>query len=344
MSDKMTFFWRNMYRLFWAVVMLMAGGGVAAGHNVPVAYRQNAGEIFGTTYHVTYQSDRDMNDSILVELGRVDQSLSMFNGQSIISKINRNEPVTPDSLFLQVFRLAEQVSRNTGGAFDITVSPLVNLWGFGFKKKADVTKAKVKRLLPLVDYRKVAYRDGRIVKADSQMMLDCSAIAKGFGSDCVARLFDRNGIHNYMIEIGGEIVIKGKNQAGDDWRIGVVKPEDDLSSEGETLMAVLDVTNIGIATSGNYRNFYYKGGKKYAHTIDPHTGYPVQHTILSATVIAKDCATADAYATSFMVLGLQKAKKVLQQHPELEAYFIYSDKNGKNAVWCSPRLQSKIQK
>lgn len=325
-------------------VTFVFGCAWAVKQRAQTVYHQNTGTIFGTVYHVTYQSDRDMNDSILAELGKVDNSLSMFNTKSIISKINRNEPVTPDSMFLQVFRLAEQVSANTDGAFDITVSPLVNLWGFGFKKKDNVTKAKVDSLLPLVDYRKVAYTGGRIVKADPRMMLDCSAIAKGFGSDCVARLFDRHGIRNYMVEIGGEIVIKGKNKEGGNWRIGVVKPKDDHSSEGEDIAAVLDLTDIGMATSGNYRNFYYKGGRKYAHTIDPHTGYPVQHTILSSTVIAKDCATADAYATSFMVLGLEKAKKVLEQHPELEAYFIYSDKKGKNAVWCSPRLEPKIQK
>lgn len=324
--------------------MVVFGCAWAVKQHAQTVYRQNTGNIFGTVYHVTYQCDRDMNDSILAELGKVDNSLSMFNQKSIIAKINRNEPVVPDSMFLQVFRLAEQVSANTNGAFDITVSPLVNLWGFGFKKKSDVTKAKVDSLLALVDYRKVAYKNGRIVKADPRMMLDCSAIAKGFGSDCVARLFDRHGIRNYMVEIGGEIVIKGKNKEGDDWRIGVVKPKDDHSSEGEEIAAILDLTDIGMATSGNYRNFYYKGGKKYAHTIDPHTGYPVQHTILSSTVIAKDCATADAYATSFMVLGLKKAIKVLEKHPELEAYFIYSDENGKNAVWCSPRLKSKIQK
>lgn len=336
-----------MKKRYWQLLVAVTfvfGCAWAVKQHAQTVYRQNSGNIFGTVYHVTYQSDRDMNDSILAELKKVDNSLSMFNPNSVISKINRNVPVVPDSMFLQVFRLAEEVSKNTDGAFDITVSPLVNLWGFGFMKKDSVTKEKVDSLLPLVNYKNVTYKNGQIVKADPRMMLDCSAIAKGFGSDCVARLFDRHGIHNYMVEIGGEIVIKGKNKEGNNWRIGVVKPKDDLSAEGEDIAAVLDLTNIGMATSGNYRNFYYKDGKKYAHTIDPHTGYPVQHTILSSTVVAGDCATADAYATSFMVLGLDKARMVLARHPELEAYFIYSDHNGKNAVWCSPRLESKIQK
>lgn len=308
------------------------------------AFKKNTGAIFGTTYHVTYRYGRDLGDSILTVLRQVDNSLSMFNDSSVISRINRNEDVRPDTLFLSVFRLAEQVSSVTGGAFDITVSPLVNLWGFGFKKKAEVTRHKVDSLRRLVDYRKVSYKEGRIVKADPRMTLDCSAIAKGFGSDCVARLFERFGIRDYMVEIGGEIVVRGKNANGENWRIGVEKPEDDPSGQPEDIAVILDLSDIGMATSGNYRNFYYKGRRKYAHTIDPHTGYPVQHTILSSTVIAADCATADAYATAFMVLGLEKAKAVLARHPELQAYFIYSDKKGRNAVWCSPRLKNKIQR
>lgn len=327
--------------LLFVVTALLAGVNRVAARP---AYHQNSGFVFGTVYHVTYQSESDMNDSILAELKKVDNSLSMFNPHSVISRINRNEDVRPDTLFMEVFRLARQVSASTDGAFDITVSPLVNLWGFGFRKKETVTKAKVDSLLPLVDYRKVNYENGRIEKADPRMMLDCSAIAKGFGSDCVARLLERHGIHNYMVEIGGEIVVKGKNPEGENWRIGVEQPKDDHSVNDEAVVAVLDLSDVGMATSGNYRNFYYQGHRKLAHTIDPHTGYPVQHSILSSTVIAKDCATADAYATSFMVLGLKKARKVLARHPELEAYFIYADKNGKNAVWYSPRLKSRILK
>lgn len=332
----------NYLVLFLLACFLQVAGTVPA--TAQTAYRKNSGYIFGTSYHITYQGDKDMNDSIVAELRKVDNSLSMFNDSSVISRINRNEPVRPDSMFVTVFRLARQVSEETDGAFDITVSPLVNLWGFGFKKKDGVTRARVDSLRRLVDYRKVRLQDGRIVKADSRMMLDCSAIAKGFGSDCVARLLDRNGIRNYIVEIGGEIVVKGKNSRGENWRIGVERPIDDRSDKEDGIAAILDLTDAGMATSGNYRNFYYKDGKKYAHTIDPHTGYPVQHTILSSTVVAGDCATADAYATSFMVLGLQKAKRVLARHPELRAYFIYSDKKGKNAVWCSPRLKSQIRK
>ena len=174
------------------------------------------------------------------------------------------------------------------------------------------------------------------------MMLDCSAIAKGFGVDIIAQLFNSKGIKNYMIDIGGEVIVNGKNPKMNAWRIGINKPIDDSLSVNQELQTILEISNVGMATSGNYRNFYYKGGKKYSHTIDPRTGYPVQHSILSSTVIACDCTTADAYATAFMVMGLEKAKAILDRHPELMVYFIYSDKNGKNAVWYSPSLKNKI--
>ena len=173
-------------------------------------------------------------------------------------------------------------------------------------------------------------------------MLDCSAIAKGYGCDVVARLLSKKGINDYMIEIGGEIVTKGINQKQQPWRIGVNKPTEDSLNTNQELQTVLNVTDIAMATSGNYRNFYYKNGKKYAHTIDPKTGYPVQHSLLSATVLAKNCATADAYATSFMVMGLEKAKGILRQHSELMAYLIYTNDDGKTEVWYSPSLKEKI--
>ena len=174
------------------------------------------------------------------------------------------------------------------------------------------------------------------------MMLDCSAIAKGYGCDAVARLLRNRGIRNFMVEIGGEIVASGVNDKQKPWTIGVTKPTDDSLNIGNELQTILNVTDKAMATSGNYRNFYYQGGKKFAHTIDPKTGYPVQHSILSATVLADECAIADAYATSFMVMGLEGAKVILQRHPELMAYLIYSDENGNNAVWFSPSLKDKI--
>jgi thiamine biosynthesis lipoprotein len=215
------------------------------------------------------------------------------------------------------------VNRDTYGAFDITVAPLVNAWGFGFKHAQMPTPEQVDSLLQI------------------RSQLDFSAIAKGYGCDAVARLLQSRGVDNLMVEIGGEVVVRGKNPSGELWRIGINRPVDDTLSVETPLQAVLTMTDRGMATSGNYRNFYYKGGRKYAHTIDPRTGYPVQHDLLSATVIAADCATADAYATSFMVLGLDSARKVLDTHPELQAYFIYTSPTDSFAVWHSPDLPLK---
>lgn len=245
-------------------------------------------------------------------------------------------------MFQEVFSLAEKISTETGGAFDITVAPMVNEWGFGFKKGVEPTKAVLDSIRALVGYQKVSLKDNHVVKQDPRIMLDCSAIAKGYGTDVVARYLKRKGITNFMVEIGGEVVTHGVSDKNVAWRIGVNKPTDDSLNTNQELQAVLEVSNQAMATSGNYRNFYYKNGKKYAHTIDPTTGYPVQHNILSATVLAKDCATADAYATSFMVLGMDGAKKILAKHPELMAYLIYSDQHGKNQIWFSPSMKKKI--
>ena len=284
-------------------------------------YRKNSNFVFGTIYNITYQSDKDLQQEIEAELMKVDGEFSMFNTESTVARINSGDSaVERNAMFQEVFDLAQHVNRETQGAFDITVAPLVNAWGFGFKHEQLPTPAQVDSLLQI------------------RNQMDFSAIAKGYGCDVVARLLESKGIHNYMVEIGGEVVVSGSNSKGDDWHIGITKPTDDsLSVDGE-MQTVLSITDYAIATSGNYRNFYYQGGRKYAHTIDPRTGYPVQHSLLSATVLASDCATADAYATSFMVLGLEGAQTVLQHHPELMAYFIYTDEQGQLAVWASPAL------
>lgn len=305
-------------------------------------YQHDSGLIFGTVYNITYQCDHSLKSEIEAELHKVDNSLSPFNDNSIITKINRNENVEVDKMFTDVFTLAMQVSKETDGAFDITVAPLVNLWGFGFKNGTTPTKETVDSLRRFVGYNKVRMVGRRVVKQDKRIMLDCSAIAKGYGSDVVAAFLRSRGIDNYMVEIGGEIVTRGVNDKRLPWRIGVTKPTDDSLSVNKELQTVLNITDKAMATSGNYRNFYYKNGRKYAHTIDPKTGYPVQHSLLSATVIADNCATADAYATSFMVLGIEQAKVILEHHPELMAYFIYSDGKGNNAVWFSKTLKDKI--
>ncbi len=309
-------------------------------HSMP--YHKTSDFIFGTTYHVTYQCDSDLTQSIREELLKVDASLSPFNKESVITAVNENKDVQLDDMFKEVFKLAMDISRDTDGAFDITVAPLVNAWGFGFKQGYHPSSHQVDSLLQLVGYKKVSMVDGKVTKQDPRIMLDCSAIAKGYGTDRVARLLRSRGIQNYMVEIGGEVVTSGVNPERVPWKIGVTKPTDDSLNIEHELQTVLNVTDKAMATSGNYRNFYFKGGKKFAHTVDPKTGYPVQHSILSATVLAKSCAVADAYATSFMVMGFDKARQVLERHPELMAYFIYSNQKGDMDVWYSPSLREKI--
>ncbi|MCI7119715.1 FAD:protein FMN transferase [Prevotella sp.] len=334
-------------KLYWQLpflVFLIVGTVFIVRQQRSTPYQHDKGQVFGTFYHITYQNDTSLNNDILAELAKVDSALSMFNDKSIISRINRGEDVKTNEMFDTVFNLAKNIADNTNGAFDITVAPLVNAWGFGFKTGNPPTKAAIDSLRSIVGYKKVALRNNRITKTDPRVMLDCSAIAKGYGCDVVAHLLQRHGIENYMVEIGGEVVTHGISEKRLPWKIGVTKPTDDSLAVDKELQTVLNVKNMAMATSGNYRNFYYKNGKKYAHTIDPKTGYPVQHNILSATVLAKHCAEADAYATSFMVMGLDGAKKTLENHPELMAYLIYADHKGNMQVWYSPSMKDKIQK
>ncbi len=337
MKNKKKLLWQSAFLLF-----LIIGTIIIVRQQRTTPYQKDSGFIFGTIYNITYQNDKNLKKEIEDELHKVDNSLSPFNKQSIISKINRNENVIADEMFTNVFTLAEQISSETNGAFDITVAPLVNAWGFGFENKINPTKETIDSLKQLIGYKRVSLIDGKIKKEDQRIMLDCSAIAKGYASDVIADFLRSKGINNFMVEIGGEIVTSGINDKRLPWKIGVTKPIDDSLNTHQELQTVLNVTNKAMATSGNYRNFYYKNGKKYAHTIDPRTGYPVQHSILSATVLANNCATADAYATAFMVMGIDKAKKVLANHNEIMAYFIYSDTKGNNAVWYSPSLRDKI--
>lgn len=335
-------------RLLWQVpflCFLIVGTILIVRSQRSMPYQHNEGMVYGTVYSVTYQYDRDLQKEIEAELKKVDNSLSMFNKESIISRVNANEDVELNNMFIDVFTLAQSISNETGGAFDITVAPLVNAWGFGFKGKGpQPTAAQVDSMKQYIGYQMLTLAGKKLKKEKPQIMLDCSAIAKGYGSDVVARYLKRLGISNYMVEIGGEVVTKGNSPRRVPWKIGVEKPVDDSLAVSNNYEVALNVTDMAMATSGNYRNFYYQGDKKFAHTIDPHTGRPVQHTLLSATVLAKDCATADGYATAFMVLGIDKAKAVLERHPELMAYFIYSDAQGNYCTWYSPTMEEKIVK
>lgn len=317
------------------LVFLIVATVIILAENKP-EYRTSQGAVFGTTYHITYNHNADLSTDITRVLKDVDNSLSTFNANSTISLVNKNMQVELDSMFLYVFHLAQHVAETTSGAFDITVAPAVNAWGFGFKNAETIDNDLIDSLKQIVGYQMVKEENGAIVKEDNRIMLDCSAIAKGFGCDVVATLFDSIGIADYMVEIGGEIVVKGLNSKGSDWRIGISKPTDDSLATETELQTVLELSDRAMATSGNYRNFYYKDGKKYAHTINPATCRPVNHNLLSVTVLAENCAVADAYATAMMVLGLERSLELCKKLENVDAYFIYQDNNGVIQICTTP--------
>lgn len=300
-----------------------------SGSKQDYSYYQDQGEIFATGYHIKYAYNRSLEEEILAELHKFDMSLNPFKENSIITKVNRNEPVELDSFFLKVFRRSEEISRTTDGKFDITVSPLINAWGFGFQNMDSVTPEIIDSLKEFVGFEKISVdAKGNIIKTDPRVQINTSAIAKGYACDVIAELLESYGIENYMVEIGGEITAKGVNDKGECWRIGIDKPIDDVTGMLHDLQVVLSLCNKSMATSGNYRNYYVKEGKKYAHTIDPVTGYPSQLDILGATVIADDCMTADAYATAFMAMGMKRSIETARTIPGLHYYFIYEKPDG----------------
>lgn len=290
-------------------------------------YIRNEGFIFGTIYHMTYESSEDYSDTVKAVLDAFDWSMSTYKEASVISKINSNESLETDAYFRQVFKAAEDITAATGGAFDMTVAPLVNAWGFGFSKKDSVTEAMIDSIMPFVGMEMLRLEGDIVIKDKPEIMLDGSAIAKGFAVDVVADLLEQLGVSNYMVEIGGEIRVKGLNPKQTKWRVGIDKPIDDPEVLNRQLQEVIAISNMALASSGNYRNFYIKDGKKYAHTISPFTGYPVSHQLLAVSVLAPDCMSADAYATAFMVLGFEKSMQIVNGHAELEAYFILAGNN-----------------
>lgn len=296
-------------------------------------YFEESGSVFHTIYHIKYEGSELLTEKIDAELQKFNLSLNPFNPNSIISKVNQNEPIEADDWFIEVFNKAKEVSDHSEGVFDITCAPLVNLWGFGFSKMDSVTPQMIDSIKQFVGYQKVRLDGRKVIKDDPRILLNCSAIAKGYASDVIARLLEREGVENYMVEIGGEVTMKGVNPNGKCWRIGINKPEDDSTGIKNDVGEVVELCKKGgVATSGNYRNYYIKDGKKYAHTIDPRTGYPSEQSILSATIVADDCITADAYATAFMAMGLEKAREAAKNIPGIEYYVIYTDENGKHQI------------
>jgi len=300
------------------------------------------GNAQGTTYHITYFDAKNRNFQPEIEkiLKNFDLSVSTYIPNSIISRINSNDKnVIVDNYFKACFKKAKEVWKNTNGAFDPTVYPLVNAYGFGPGKKQKLEKSKIDSILNFVGFQLIELKGNQVIKKDPRVALDFNAFAQGYSVDVVSDFLNSRGVAAYIVEIGGEVYAKGRNSDGSNWKIGIEKPIDNKETIN-SLKAIAKLEDMAVATSGNYRRFTMEDGVKYVHHIDPKTGYPTKNNLLSASIFAKKCMISDAYATGVLVLGLEKAKVFLKKHPELQAYLIYSDDYGNYQVYETPGLKT----
>jgi thiamine biosynthesis lipoprotein len=307
--------------------------------NKPAKKMQFVGAAQGTYYSITYYDEYSRNfqkdvDSIL---NAFDQSVSIYKSNSIVSKLNRNEAVELDQWFIGNFELSQRISSETSGSFDITIGPLANIWGFGtFEKPDSINYAAIDSVKKLVGYERVKIENGRFVKENPLIQLNFNAIAQGYAVDVLSDFFINNGIESFLIDLGGEIFAKGQKPDGAIWKIGIEIPEE--GAETRFYNEIVSIKDEAVASSGNYRKFYEIDGVKYAHSLDPKTGFPVKHSLLSTTVIAPTTAEADAYATAFMVMGVDKTLEFVKSHPNLKVYMVY-DENGEPASAMSSNMK-----
>lgn len=297
-------------------------------------YTHLEGQAQGTTFHITYldAEGRTFSGSVDSIFRLMDRSMSLWDSTSVISRVNRNEAgVVVDEHFAAVFKRSQEVSAATDGVFDITVGPLVRAWGFSYKKGLPPPdSAQVDSLRQVIGFQKIRLENGVLQKNDPRIEVDMNAIAQGYTVDVLADFLKKHGVRHYMIEVGGEVRTLGQNERGEPWRIGIDKPVEG-EAKGRPLQTVVPISGKALATSGSYRKFVERDGKKYSHAIDPRTGYPITHNLLSVTVVADDCTTADAYATAFLVLGLEKSLEIAQRQG-IQLYAIYADAEGKLQV------------
>lgn len=308
-------------------------------------YLRISGFAQGTTYSITYENSVNKDYTVAIDsiLKAFDRSLSIYDSTSIISRVNKNDPdVELDDWFIDVYKKSTEVSAVSGGAFDITVGPVIKAWGFANGPVAKHDSAHIDSLLQFIGMDKVKLEGRKVVKKFPGVKIDVNAIAQGYSVDVVSRFFEEKGIKNYLVEIGGEVRAKGTNAKDRFWHIGIDKPADGNMDPGKELQAIIEIENKSLATSGNYRKFFVEDGVKYSHTIDPKTGFPARNTLLSATVVCDDCMTADAYATAFMVLGVEKSKELLNKLQGIEVYFVYSNSSGGYEVFFSEGMKKMI--
>jgi thiamine biosynthesis lipoprotein len=302
------------------------------------------GEAQGTYYSIIYFDEQQRNYQLEVDsiLKAFDQSLSLWVPGSIISQVNKADTATEvDDFFIDNFNIAQEVAEKTNGAFDPTVGNLTRAWGFGFDASKNVDNKIIDSILTFTGHRKVSIEKGYFIKDDTRISIDFNAIAQGFSVDLIGIFLEEKGIENYLVDIGGEVMARGNKPDGTEWKVGIEKPAEN-QDDARDLKAVVLLKNKSIATSGSYRKFYEEDGIRYSHTIDPKTGYPVQHSLLSVSVLADNTAIADAYATAFMVMGLEKAIMFVDGDPTLEAFFIYADKEGNYQTFMSEGFRNVI--
>lgn len=300
----------------------------------------------GTTYRIIYKDigkihPMELKNNIENILYDFDMSLSLYQDSSVVSRINRNEDVIPDAYFIKVFQRAKEIYALTGGAFDATIGPLVKAWGFGPDAQKNFTETKRDSLTKLIGMEKIELMNGQIVKSDPKIMLDFNAIAKGYAVDVISGFLDDQEIDSYLVEIGGEVRTRG-DKDGSYWRIGIDRPEDNNMIPGNNTQAVIRIRDRSLATSGNYRKFFVENSIKYSHTINPRTGYPIRNSLLSVTILADDCASADGIATACMVMGKDKAIEFMRNNPHLDAYIIFLGKAGNFQSCFTDNLKNKL--
>lgn len=332
---------KKISAVVFVIVLLVSCGGRKPKREV-FTY---SGYAQGTTFSIIYDKNPgDLKKEIDKIFADIDASMSLYKEQSLICRFNRNDSVTQaDAYFTDVFNLSKKIYTETEGAFDPTVFPLVKLWGFDKSQYLTphvIDSMRIDSLRRLLGFNDIALVNGKPVKKRNGVMLDFNGIAQGYTVDVIAGMLDKFSVANYMIEVGGEVRAKGVNPEGEEWKIGIDKPLE--NADTRELIAIVKLSNMALATSGSYRKFYIKDGVKYSHTIDPFTGYPVKHSLISVSVLAPTCAEADAYATAFMVMGTEKTKEFISRHPSLNVYLISSNYKGDWVTWMSDGLKEKL--
>ena len=320
------------------VTLLIAGCSTGKGR-----YERIEGYAQGSTFHIIYSrstgagiKSAQVEERVNSLLAAIDNSLSGYNKGSLLSRFNAGEEIIPDSLFIEVFNRSKEIWLESSGAFDPSAAPLFDLWGFGFSNRDTVTQHLIDSALLLVGMDMVSIEgsgdSARVTRELPGVKLNFNAIAQGYTCDVIARVLDDFGCTDYLVEVGREIVCKGLSSRGDKWKVGLDKPLDGNFDEGANLQEIISMSDGALVTSGNYRKFYIENGEKCSHTIDPATGRPVTHNLLSATVIASDGATADAYATWMMVIGEKRAMELASQRNDIEVYLVYGEQDSMK-VW-----------